>query len=281
MEYPEGGAVVVGAAVCDSRTDRAVLEVGTAVSGPRDADGVNRMAGPRSVNGGVADSGTSGVVVPQGLIPQVVPVSQSGRHVVVPGIGLRFPRQLPFEAWLGVGRQLSGVVASSAWYLGDWLVFGQQAYRGRYREALERTGLDYQTLRNYAWVARRFGLSRRRATLAFGHHAEVAALPEPEQDFWLRKAEEHDWSTAQLRRVVRASLRERGDAQAGVESAGRGETSDPGETGLGQHAGHRVMVRVHLTSEQAVLCERAAGRQSLTVAAWAAQTLDHAARHGL
>jgi hypothetical protein len=41
---------------------------------------------------------------------------------------------------------------------------------------------------NYAWVARRFAMSRRRDTLSFGHHAEVAALPEPEQDFWLREA---------------------------------------------------------------------------------------------
>ena len=43
--------------------------------------------------------------------------------------------------------------------------------------------LDYQTLRNYAWVARRFAMSRRRDTLSFGHHAEVPALPEPEQGY--------------------------------------------------------------------------------------------------
>ncbi len=32
-----------------------------------------------------------------------------------------------------------------------------------------------------AWVARRFPVSRRRDTVSFQHHAEVAALPEPEQ----------------------------------------------------------------------------------------------------
>ena len=71
----------------------------------------------------------------------------------------------------------------AAWCLGDWLVFGEQAYAGRYRQAIERTSLDYQTLGNYAWVAKRFSLSRRRDELSFGHHSEVAALPEPEQDF--------------------------------------------------------------------------------------------------
>ena len=86
-------------------------------------------------------------------------------------------------------------------------------YEGRYREAVERTGLDYQTLRNYARIARRFEVSRRRETLSFGHHAELASLSEPEQDFWLRKAEQFSWSTSRLRREVRASLRERNDDQ--------------------------------------------------------------------
>jgi hypothetical protein len=100
------------------------------------------------------------------------PAWRPGRgHVVVPRIGLVFPRRLPFEAWLGVGAQLAAVAASSAWCLGDWLAYGQAAYGNRYRDAVERTGLDYQTLRNYAWVAGRFALSCRRDTLSMepGH----------------------------------------------------------------------------------------------------------------
>jgi hypothetical protein len=84
------------------------------------------------------------------------------------------------EAWR-IGTQLSAAVSSSAWCLGDWLVYGQAAFSGRYRDALEQTSLDYQTLRSYAWVARRFPVSRRRDNLSFGHHAETAALPRPEQ----------------------------------------------------------------------------------------------------
>src|SRR6266702_976810 len=114
----------------------------------------------------------------------------SSPSVLVPRVVLQFPHQLSFESWLGIGRQLSVLVGSAAWCLGDWLVYGQAAYASRYRDAVERTGLDYQTLRNYAWVARRFELPRRRDTLTFAHHAEVASLPAPEQDFWLRKAEQ-------------------------------------------------------------------------------------------
>ena len=101
-------------------------------------------------------------------------------QVVLSDKGLQLPQRLPFQRWLDIGRQLSAVCTSAAWCLGDWLVFGEKAYAGRYREAIEQTGLDYQTLRNYAWVARKFIMSRRRDTISFGHHAEVAALAGPE-----------------------------------------------------------------------------------------------------
>jgi hypothetical protein len=136
-----------------------------------------------------------------------------GDRVLLSGRGLQLPGQLPFERWLGIGRQLSAISSSAAWCLGDWLAFGEKAYPGRYRQAIEQTSLDYQTLRNYAWVARRFALSRRRDTLSFGHRAEVAALPEPEQDYWLRQAEQHRWPVRQLRWQVHDSLSERSPGQ--------------------------------------------------------------------
>jgi hypothetical protein len=207
-----------------------------------------------------------------------VPALVSPRgHVVVPRVGLRFPAQLPFEAWMAVGRQLSAVATSSAWCLGDWLAYGQDAYRNRYEKAVEGTGLDYQTLRNYVWVARRFELSRRRETLSFGHHAEVASLPEPEQDFWLRKAEELGWSTGRLRQQVRASLAERAE-QRELEPA-RGSGAD--DMGQAEDAPQPVTVRIRLTAEQARLCQMAADKQSLTVPTWAVQVLGHAAHKSL
>jgi hypothetical protein len=194
--------------------------------------------------------------------------------VVVPRIGLVFPARLPFAAWLGVGAQLAAVAASSAWCLGDWLAYGQAAYGSRYRDAVERTGLEYQTLRNYAWVAGRFELSRRRDTLSFGHHAEVAALPGPEQDFWLRKAEEFGWPVARLRREVRASLAERGQGPPGLDPAG--PAARPG-----QGDGQQVTIRVALTPGQLDLCQRAARQDGTALTAWAARALDQAARDSL
>ncbi|MFD9793392.1 LmbU family transcriptional regulator [Streptomyces sp. NPDC059070] len=116
---------------------------------------------------------------------------------------LLMPENLPLSAWLRVGKQLGSFTNSSAWWAGDWLVYGDHTYPDRYRDAVERTSLDYQTLRNYAWVARKFAPQRRRSELSFQHHQEVAALPPDEQDAWLDRAVEAQWSKAELRRQIR------------------------------------------------------------------------------
>jgi len=233
--------------------------------------GDQSAAGLCRANRGAVDAVPGLAVVRPEFAAGVVPPPTRG-HIVVPRIGLVFPRQMPFEAWLGVGAHLAAVAASSAWCLGDWLVYGQAAYGSRYRQAAERTGLDYQTLRNYAWVAGRFELSRRRDTLSFGHHAEVAALPAPEQDFWLRKAEESGWSTRRLRREVRASLAERRQEPVALEPARKARPPQHN-----QRAARQVTVRVTLTPQQLELCEQAACSAGMTIIAWAARALERAA----
>jgi hypothetical protein len=186
------------------------------------------------------------------------------------GRGLQLPKGLPFERWLGIGRQLSAVSSSVAWCLGDWLVFGEKAYAGRYRRAIERTSLDYQTLRNYAWVARRFAMSRRRDTLSFGHHAEVAALAEAEQDFWLRKAEEHRWPVKRLRQEVGASLAERAVGKRGEDGLGRGE-----------HSWVVLRLQLRIPADLLETCRAAADKSSLSIETWTVQAIKQAARHEL
>jgi hypothetical protein len=116
---------------------------------------------------------------------------------------MRFDRRMSFELWKALGPKLSTRINATAWWLGDWLTFGQAMYGRRYRDAIAMTGLDYQTLRNYAVVARRFDLSRRRYNLSFQHHAELCALTDAEQDQWLDLAAANGWSKQQLRRQVR------------------------------------------------------------------------------
>jgi hypothetical protein len=187
--------------------------------------------------------------------------------VVLPSTGLELPRALSFENWLRIGETLAMVQASTAWCLGDWLIYGETAYSGRYRDAVKQTSLDYQTLRNYAWVARRFPISRRRDRLSFGHHAEVASLAEPEQDFWLRKAEAFGWSTSRLRHEVRSSLSVR---------AAR-DVARPAAAGAAGPRDAQLRLQLSVLPVQLELCRAAADQAGLSIEEWAVRILYAAA----
>jgi hypothetical protein len=119
--------------------------------------------------------------------------------------GMRCHPLMPFEDWKALGAKLGMYTNASSWWLGDWLAFGQHKYGRRYKDAIAVTGLDYQTLRNYAVVARRFEVARRRYNLTFQHHATVCPLPDDEQERWLDRSERHGWSRNELRRQIRAA----------------------------------------------------------------------------
>ncbi|MEU8465505.1 LmbU family transcriptional regulator [Streptomyces sp. NPDC029003] len=120
-------------------------------------------------------------------------------------VGLQMPSGLAYAEWERAGRQLADVLDSSSWWLGDWLVYGKDHYTDRYQRGIRAAGLSYQTLRNYAWVSRRFDLTRRRPALSFQHHAELASMPVEQQDLWLGRAEQAQWTTKQLRGAIRAA----------------------------------------------------------------------------
>ena len=227
----------------------------------------------------------AGAGVPASMLAVGVPQRIGADHLVLPRTGLQLPANISLNGWLALGVQLSVIASSSAWCLGDWLIYGEDVYPGRYRDAIEQTSLDYKTLRNYAWVARRFSVSRRRDTLSFGHHAEVAALPRPEQDYWLRKAEELGWSRNHTRREVRASLAERdGIAQQATGSPDglHGDDGPPAGEGPGAGAGPggcaESVLLVKLKAEELEACKEAASQGGYSVQNWAALTLYRVAR---
>jgi hypothetical protein len=169
--------------------------------------------------------------------------------------GLHIHPDVGFEAWAALGSRVADIASACAWCLGDWLVFGEQAYGERYKTALAATGLEYQTLRNYAWVARRLPMSRRRDKLSFQHHAEIAALPEPEQDLWLLRAERLRWSRNELRRRLRAARMLR----------------------TGADDRDAVVLRVEVTSDRERRWRRAADTLDEHLADWVSRAADAAA----
>jgi hypothetical protein len=165
---------------------------------------------------------------------------------------LRLNGQMSIDSWRRVGRQISLVHNSSTWWMGDWLIYGESKYPDRYRRALADSFLDYQTLRNYAWVTRRFAANRRRPDLSFQHHAEVASLDEAEQDRWLDMAARNNWSKSRLRRELRSPLR------AIKES-------------------HPVQLMLEIREDQRLRWEKAASEAKSDLKEWISAMLDAAA----
>lgn len=168
---------------------------------------------------------------------------------------LQLSDDLSFESWKQVGSSLCLVHKASAWWVGDWLRFGERSYGRRYKEAAEITGLDYQTLRNYAWVSSRLPMSRRRDKLSFQHHAEVASREPEDQEFWLSTAANLEWSRSEMRRRMKAG-RQRMAAQA---------------------AATMRVISLTVAVERQALWLDAAKRSSLTLEEWILQCLDDAA----
>ena len=183
--------------------------------------------------------------------------------MVATRIGLRLSGALTYDNWQRTGSQISKLADLSSWCLGDWLAYGEHQYTSRYRRAVEIVGLNYQTLRNYAWVARRFELSRRRDNLSFQHHMEVAKLPPAEQDQWLDMATKHGWTTSQLRRQIRDGGQPDADSE-----------NNSGSLGV-------LVPRIKADQERISRWKVAAEQSNMDFMSWMAASLDRAASNAL
>lgn len=216
------------------------------------------------------------------LAQRDVVLSFLGAQAKVQKTGMTFPQNMPEQSWERIGSNLRELVNSSAWWLADWLIYGEATYGWRrYKEAIERTGLDYQTLRNYAWVARRFEQQRRRDGLSFAHHAEVTRLSPPEQDYWLRKAEQQKWSRNELRRAVRASLAVQSDADEATPGSGDEQQEVPriDTSAAAERRQQKVTtLTIELSAGQLDYYSKAAAAHGLSVDKWVSQVLEAADR---
>jgi hypothetical protein len=210
----------------------------------------------RRINGSQQSHLDDGAVRPEQATPVAGERNRFGldRSVLTRRTGLCLPPQLSLEGWRRIGRQMFIISDSSAWWWGDWLVFGEERYPDRYKRAIAETSLDYQTLRNYAWVARRFPMSRRRDRLSFQHHVVVAALPDAEQDALLSQAEEHGWSRKELRRRLRQAQH---PARSELEEA--------------------VVYQLSVDPDRQKRWQEAAGHANEQVVDWIVRCVDHAA----
>jgi hypothetical protein len=142
---------------------------------------------------------------------------------------------LPYEEWLRVGGRLGVAGRSAGWWLGDWLRYGTARYGTKYTAALRVTGYDRQTLMNMVYVATRFDASRRRESLSWSHHAELAGLEAAEQDQWLERACADRLTVRELRLEIHCARRQIAAAQE-AGHAGESASADAARHAAAEHA---------------------------------------------
>jgi hypothetical protein len=123
--------------------------------------------------------------------------------------GLRVEGYPSYEAWEAYGQGLQMVEGCIHFLIGDWLEYGERVFDDAYAQALDKLPYAKQTLQNDKFVASHIPPERRRSTLSHGHHSAVAALPEAEQEYWLDKAEQGEWTRQELRDALRYAKDER------------------------------------------------------------------------
>jgi hypothetical protein len=127
--------------------------------------------------------------------------------------------------WLATGRRLGAIARGSQWWLGDWALHGASQWGDRYSEAARATGYDRATLRSLAWIASRVDKSVRNEKLTWDHHVLVSSLEPAEQKHWLDRAEEENFSVADLKLELR-SRREGDRGRPDPDVAGDAQDGD-------------------------------------------------------
>lgn len=163
--------------------------------------------------------------------------------------GLQLTTDLSFSEWEAMAARFGAAMSSAAFVIGDWLVYGEDHFRGQgrlpgfeedaiasrkvsgeiYEAALRLTGLDRTTLATYAYVARKVPRSLRNEQLSWEHHKAVARLEPHQQTKWLEIAikesgdgETGPISTRRLRKSITAGrLLTRQEMQ--IDPADRGQ----------------------------------------------------------
>lgn len=123
-------------------------------------------------------------------------------------LSLILPEALSFDRWQEIGRELAAREKVLNWWIGDWWAFGEHRYGERADAAVAGIfPLTYGALRNYGSVCRAIATSRRRDSLDWSHHVEIAPLARQSQEaaeMLLERAEREHMTVAQVRAAVRS-----------------------------------------------------------------------------
>jgi site-specific DNA-methyltransferase (adenine-specific) len=118
-------------------------------------------------------------------------------------LSLRFHPGTPYEAWERETTTLLEVARGIQWLTADALAWGEDRWGERAAQVLDPARYAYDSVVRMARTARAIPPDRRRPTVPFAIHADVAALPVAEQEALLDHGQEHGTRREEMRALVR------------------------------------------------------------------------------
>ena len=119
-------------------------------------------------------------------------------HVSLTSVGLTFFGTVTFDEWLGLMSTLVRMETAFQFAIGDALIYGESKFGEKYSQAMDATGLSYQTLANLTWVAKHVPLSNRIEGVSWTHHRVVASIDPTDQRDLLEMARDSRMSATDL-----------------------------------------------------------------------------------
>lgn len=160
-------------------------------------------------------------------IEAVVNASEiESKNIEVGEWGLTFKAEITPAEWYETALAIQKFDGKLQWYLGDLAVYAESPVTGwgesKYADLVAATGYDYNTMKRFAVVARRFptlfretlleqGARARPITLSWSHFSTVTALDDNFAAYWLQKAADNAWGRDKLREEIRKWREERGE----------------------------------------------------------------------
>ena len=118
-------------------------------------------------------------------------------------IGWVAPPNLEYDEWMRMAPGWGALHKGSKFGVGDWLNHGEKKYGETYAQAIDETGINYDLLTNYSWVAQNVPISLRHENLSWWHHKLVAPYTHQQIIKILNKADRGRWPSRQLDRFIR------------------------------------------------------------------------------
>lgn len=106
---------------------------------------------------------------------------------------------MDFDKYQSIGRTFQQIQRSLAYWVGDWLCYGENRFGEAYAQALEDTGKANETLIKWQAVARRVPKSIRQKDLTWTHHFYVAYIDEDQRGDMLQMALNMGLSSRELK----------------------------------------------------------------------------------